>query len=113
MADQQTDETQRLLYENEVIAYRNEQIKKISDEVVDVNGLFRDMENIVVYQGDLLNNVEYNVENAGTNVEKGLEQIIIAKHNQRCTRKCYCWLALILCVLCGIAVVVVTVLLGR
>ena len=108
-----SNENQYLLYDEQLIDNRNNEIKKIANDVVEVNGLYQDINNLVVYQSDILNNIEYHVEQANVNIEKGVEQIIIAKQHQRCTRKCYCWIAIIVLVLCAIVVISIAMTIKR
>ena len=122
MADHQFGETQPLLYQvqdpyyglqEDVINYRNAAIKQLAADVVIVNELFKDTHSLVIEQGDILNNIEYNVENAESNVKKGVEQIVVANKNQKRSRKCLCWFLGGLCVLVFVVLMVVLLLLKR
>ena len=69
---------------------RIEAIDKISSDVINVNELFTDLALIVNSQGTNLDNIEYNINNAATNIEKGKNLIVIIDKKDKKRGSCLC-----------------------
>ena len=69
---------------------RIEAIDKISSDVINVNELFTDLALIVNSQGTNLDNIEYNINNAATNIEKGKNVIIKIDKKDKKRGSCLC-----------------------
>jgi len=74
---------------------QNSQMREIERGVQLIARLFDEMNLMVIEQGDLLDNIEYNVEAARLHVKKGLDQIEKAKDNTgKARQKKFCVLVL-------------------
>ncbi|KAK7486647.1 hypothetical protein BaRGS_00022048, partial [Batillaria attramentaria] len=61
---------------------REERIRQLESDVLDVNEIFRDLGAMISEQGEVLNDIEANVERAYSNVETGNEQLVKAADYQ-------------------------------
>ncbi|PVD33920.1 hypothetical protein C0Q70_05182 [Pomacea canaliculata] len=61
---------------------REERIRQLESDILDVNEIFRDLGAMISEQGEVLNDIEANVERAYSNVETGNEQLIKASEYQ-------------------------------
>ncbi|CZT09570.1 related to putative snare protein syn [Rhynchosporium graminicola] len=85
---------------------RNEAIKKIESQMIELAEMFQDMDNLVVQQEAAVVNIEQKGEEVVDNMDKGNEQIGTAIVSARNTRK-WKWWCLGICVLIIIVIVVV------
>lgn len=69
---------------------RIEAIDKISSDVINVNELFTDLALIVNRQGTNLDNIEYNINNATINIEKGKNVIVKIDKKDKKRGSCLC-----------------------
>lgn len=88
---------------------REERIRQLESDILDVNEIFRDLGAMVSEQGEVLNDIEANVERVYSNVEGGNQQLIKAAEYQRKSRKKMCCLLVIFLVVTIIVVVIVVV----
>lgn len=75
---------------------REREIYKISQNVVEISMIFKELENIVIDQGTILDNIEYNLSRTTENVQGAHKQLNKAEGYQRQTRKCKIVLFLVL-----------------
>lgn len=93
-----------LLYETQdpleidILIRRNEDLKKINDDVNLVKTIFEDMDTLVLYQGEKLDLIEEHIEKADDNVNIGVTEISKAAKKQKTSYRCLilCFLTLIL-----------------
>ena len=50
---------------------RNEQIMKIVESVQELNEIFKELSNLVIIQGSLLDRIDYNIDESLVQVRKG------------------------------------------
>lgn len=103
-----TANTAELRHQIQDIKARNLEIQKLSKSLVELHTMFTDMSILVEGQQELLNNIEYNVEEAKQNTEKAGEELVVARKHQKSRNK----KKIILCVLCvlitiGIALAII------
>lgn len=67
---------------------REKEIYKISQSVIEISFIFKELENIVIDQGTILDNIEYNIDRTVENVQGAHKQLIKAEGYQKQTRKC-------------------------
>lgn len=82
-----------LRYQIEDLQSRNRDIQKLSKSIVDLHQMFTDMGILVEGQQELINNIEYNVEQVKTDTKKGAEELVVARKHQKSARKkkmCIC-----------------------
>ncbi|TGZ60076.1 hypothetical protein CRM22_008745 [Opisthorchis felineus] len=84
----QKQKREMLLEENTaVVAQREHEINQIVRSIYELNEIFRDVAQLVVDQGTLVDRIDYNVENTQIRVEQGLQQLTKAQHYQSKDRK--------------------------
>jgi t-SNARE complex subunit (syntaxin) len=96
-----------LEYNEAIIRDREEGIKEIEKTVKEVNEIFIDLSNLVVEQGEMIDNIESNVEASVVDTSKGTEELVTASKYQKKARTKMCLLALILIVVAAAAVLVI------
>ncbi|XP_022240893.1 syntaxin-12-like isoform X2 [Limulus polyphemus] len=86
----------------ELLREREQSIKKLESDIVDVNQIFKDLASMVYEQGEIIDSIEANVESSAIHVEQGTQQLVKARHHQAKVRRKKCFL-----VVFGIIVLVV------
>ena len=84
---------QDLLFMEENTQYlrrREQEISSIVQSIQDLNTIFKDLAGMVSQQGEIVDRIDYNIENAGIKVEEGLEQLKKASKYQKTNRKMKC-----------------------
>lgn len=99
------EEQQRLKNGLEDLASRNNDIKKLEESIIQLHQLFMDMQALVDAQGELLNNIEYNVEETKGATAAAHDELVIAREHQKSANKKKCIVA-VLVVLILLAVLV-------
>ena len=74
----------------------------------DVNTLFRDLAGMVQEQGEVVDRIDYNIEQASVRVDAGLEQLQKASRYQKSNAKMKCILVLAVMLIFLIFVLIVT-----
>jgi len=69
------------------IQEREQSIKNLESDILDVNQIFKDLGQLVYEQGDMIDSIESNVENAHVHVEQGNTQLQQAATYQSSARK--------------------------
>jgi len=88
---------------------KHRDVMRLEQSLVELHQLFVDMATLVEVQGEMLDNIEYSVQQAQTYVDKGVKELEKAKANQKKSRKTMCCL---LCCFATILIVVVIAVLG-
>ena len=84
-----------MLEENSrAIKRREEEINSVVQSIQDLNTIFRDLASMVTEQGEVVDRIDYNIENTSIKVEEGLEQLKKASKYQKSSRKMKCILIL-------------------
>jgi len=65
---------------------REQSIRKIETDIVEVNQIFKDLATMVHEQGEVIDSIEANVETATIQVSEGAQQISKARDYQVCSR---------------------------
>ncbi|XP_051265285.1 syntaxin-7 [Dicentrarchus labrax] len=87
-----TEEDLRLIQE------RESSIRQLESDITDINDIFKDLGMMVHEQGDMIDSIEANVENADVSVQSGTQQLARAAEYQRSSRKKICILMIVLAV---------------
>jgi len=74
---------------------REQSIRKIETDIVEVNSIFKDLATMVHEQGEVIDSIEANVETASIQVTEGAQQIAKARDYQAKARRKTCLLTLI------------------
>jgi syntaxin 1B/2/3 len=90
------EEQQRLRNGLEDLKSRNNEMKKLEASIIQLHQLFMDMQALVEAQGELLNNIEYNVEETKGATEAAHEELVLARNHQKSANKKKCILAMII-----------------
>ncbi|KAK3597604.1 hypothetical protein CHS0354_030150 [Potamilus streckersoni] len=109
----QEEKRQQLLVQDQIIdddlaliREREEQIRALEADVLDVNEIFRDLGAMIQQQGEQIDTIEANVEKAYTHVEEGTEQLKKAATYQKSSRKKMCILAIIFVIIAAIIAII-------
>jgi syntaxin 16 len=96
---QQSTTQQKQMHSNDaVIMQREREIEDIAQGIIDLSDLFRDLQNMVIDQGTMLDRIDYNVENMNTDVKAAEKELVVASGYQKKTTKRKIILLLILIV---------------
>lgn len=90
-----------------MVQHREKEISHIVRSIQDLNEIFKDLSTMIVDQGTILDRIDYNIEHASVQVEKGLQQLQKAEKYQKKNRKMY-----IICVLAILLVILVIILIA-
>ncbi len=74
--------------------------------------MFRDMHAMIGQQGDLINNIEYNVEKSNEYVEKGIDNMRTARNLQDKSRGVMCCIIAIVITIVVVLIIVLSLSLG-
>ena len=96
-----------------LIRDREERIRQLEGDILDVNEIFRELGALITEQGEQIDSIEANVERAYTNVEQGTQQLGKASDYQRKSRKKMCCLVVILFVVAAVITIIVVVSLKK
>ncbi|EGY23152.1 t-SNARE affecting a late Golgi compartment protein 2 like [Verticillium longisporum] len=79
---------QRLLQNNDAaITQREREIEDIAQGIIELADIFRDLQNMVIDQGTMLDRIDYNVENMATDVKAADKELVVAAGYQKKTTK--------------------------
>ncbi|KAG6933364.1 syntaxin 7 [Chelydra serpentina] len=79
-----------------LIEERESSIRQLEADIVDINEIFKDLGMMIHEQGDVIDSIEANVENAEVHVQQGNQQLSRAADYQRKSRKKMCIIILVL-----------------
>ncbi|KAG6001652.1 hypothetical protein E4U21_003985 [Claviceps maximensis] len=75
---------QQLLHTNDAaITQREREIEDIAQGIIELSDLFRDLQNMVIDQGTLLDRIDYNVEHMYEDVKGASQELNLASSHQR------------------------------
>lgn len=99
---------QKQLHSNDaVILQREREIEDIAQGIIELSDLFRDLQNMVIDQGTMLDRIDYNVERMATDVKSAEKELVIASGYQKKTTKRKIMLLLILIIVGMIILLVI------
>ncbi|ROW15347.1 hypothetical protein VPNG_02357 [Cytospora leucostoma] len=79
---------QKQLHSNDAaIMQREREIEDIAQGIIDLSDLFRDLQNIVIDQGTMLDRIDYNVERMAVDVKAADKELNVASGYQKRTTK--------------------------
>ncbi|XP_046573733.1 syntaxin-12-like [Haliotis rubra] len=106
---------QQVIIEDDLalIREREERIRQLESDILDVNEIFRDLGAMIQEQGETLDTIEANVEKAYGNVETGNEQLVKASQYQKSSRKKMCCLLVVFLVIAIIITIILVVTLKK
>ena len=73
---------------NQILKKRDTELSRLLTSVNDLSSIFKDMQTLVMEQGSILDRIDYNIDLASTNIEKGKNSLIKANdyHKNNCFR---------------------------
>ena len=74
---------------------RSVEISKIAKSITELNLVFKDLANLVVEQGTILDRIDYNIENVQTATREANKELLKAEETQKSSRIQKCILALV------------------
>lgn len=77
---------------------RDEEITQLAKGVLEVSTIFREMQNLIIDQGTIVDRIDYNLENTVIHLKEANRELTKATHYQKRTQKCKVILLLSLCV---------------
>lgn len=86
----------------EDIRERNKEIQKLVRSVAELNQIFQDMSILVETQQDLVNNIEYTVQEVKADVKQANEELIQARAHQKSRNKKKMW-----CIILSVAILLI------
>jgi len=95
--------------ELEIIQQRNEEIRKLEKDVVQLATLFRELNTLVVDQGELVDRIDHHVEVALTHTVGANTELKVAEEYQKASRKRWCCVIMILVFILGCLVTIFAV----
>ncbi|KAK7749923.1 t-SNARE affecting a late Golgi compartment protein 2 [Cytospora paraplurivora] len=99
---------QKQLHSNDAaIMQREREIEDIAQGIIDLSDLFRDLQNIVIDQGTMLDRIDYNVERMAVDVKAADKELNVASGYQKRTTKRKIILLLILIIVGMIILLVI------
>ncbi|KAH3882364.1 syntaxin-7-like isoform X3 [Dreissena polymorpha] len=96
-----------------LIREREDQIRALEGDILDVNEIFRDLGAMIHEQGEQIDTIEANVERAATHVEEGREQLTKAATYQKKSRKKLCCIVMIFVIIAAIIAIILAVTLKK
>ncbi|QLL33932.1 hypothetical protein HG536_0F02570 [Torulaspora globosa] len=91
--DNKQQTNQRFLQE------RDEEITQLAKGVLEVSTIFREMQNLIIDQGTIVDRIDYNIENTVIHLKGANRELDKATHYQKRSQKCRLILLLSLCVI--------------
>lgn len=77
-----------------LVEQREREISQVVRSIADLHEIFKDLGQIVVDQGTVLDRIDFNIEHSQVKVKEGLQQLQKAEAYQKKNRKMYCILVL-------------------
>lgn len=95
-----------------LILEREERIRQLEGDILDVNEIFKELGTMVNQQGEQVDSIEANIETACSRVEGGVGQLKKAEMYQKRSRKKMCFLLLLLLVVIAVLAVIIVLTLN-
>lgn len=86
---------------------RDRDISKLAMGILEISTIFKEMEELVVDQGTMLDRIDYNLQNTVADLQQSDRELIKAKHYQKRTTKCKLIFLLLLIVFVLLMIVIV------
>ncbi|KAG0660385.1 hypothetical protein C6P45_001590 [Maudiozyma exigua] len=78
---------------------RDQEITELTKGIYEVGTIFREMQNLIIDQGTIIDRIDYNLENTVVELKQANKELEGATHYQKRTQKCKIILLLTLCVI--------------
>ena len=102
-----TDEQiQEVLQNQRDIFRRDEELKNTLQSIVEVQDIFKELNEMVIQQGEVMDRIDENLENADRDVDAGVVDIKKSENTQKCSTLTICLIFVIIFVI-GIAIILI------
>lgn len=104
-----TQDTSNLRHQVEEIRERNAGIRALGQGVIEIHNMMTEMQFLVEKQQELVNDIEYNVDETKQNAKKGVGELEEARRHQKSARKkkiCICVICILIIVAIACAVII-------
>ncbi|KAG0150841.1 hypothetical protein CROQUDRAFT_668204 [Cronartium quercuum f. sp. fusiforme G11] len=108
-SDQQQQQQQQQTYKSaneDLIHQRDREIEGIAQSIAELADMFKDLGNLVLDQGTLLDRIDYNVEQMATDVRGAVDELKVATKYQARSGKCRLIFLLILLIFAAILILI-------
>lgn len=92
--------------DQQLLQEREEDITKLSNGVQEVSELFTDVSLMVTIQGEKLDNIENNIENTFSHIDRAREELMIIKKYRNIRRRCYCRFFIVITFTIGLIILI-------
>lgn len=93
--------------EMELMREREEELRKLEADIMDVQEIFRDLGAMIHEQQDVVDSIENNVEATAANVQEGNNQLLEAHQHQMKARKKKCIIIIIVSVVIVVIIIII------
>ncbi|XP_023231866.1 syntaxin-7-like [Centruroides sculpturatus] len=93
----------------ELLREREMAVRKLEADIVDVNQIFKDLASLVHDQGEIIDSIEVNVENAAEHVTGGTKQLAQAREHQSKARRKKCCLLVFGVIVLAILITIIVI----
>ncbi|XP_057369135.1 syntaxin-7-like [Daphnia carinata] len=104
---QKLQELKEIEFEQQMLLEREERIRQIESDMIDVNQIMKELSAMVQEQGENINSIENNVDRTYTHVEEGRQELEKASSHQKTHRKWLCFLTGLALTVAGIVGLVI------
>lgn len=80
---QQTAQRRRTGVHDAVIAQREQEIEQIAKGIIELSGIFQELNTMVIDQGTMLDRIDYNVERMAVDVKAADKELTVATNYQK------------------------------
>ena len=84
-----------VLNRESLVDEREREINQITQSIVALAEMFRELQTLVIDQGTILDRIDYNIEMAVAHTEEGVKELVQAEKSQRKARNKLCIMFLI------------------
>lgn len=91
----------------ELLKEREMEIKKLENDIVGVNEIFKELGMMIHEQGSMIDSIEHHVDNTGHQVQQGREQLQKAQGYQTSARKKKCIIAIIAVIVLAVIILII------
>ncbi|XP_020902195.1 syntaxin-7 isoform X2 [Exaiptasia diaphana] len=99
--NEQEQLSEQIAVDEAIVYEREDRIRQIEADILDINEIFRDLASMVHEQGEMIDSIEGNIDRVHTNVESANTQLYKASQYQKASRKKICCLLVIVVLAAG------------
>jgi len=100
-------------FQDQIIQQREEEIQIIQQQMRQVNDIFRDLATLIQEQGEMIDNISFNIDTSHKNVKDGAQSLVDANQSSKSSRSRLCCLAIFITIVAMVAVIIVLIFFSR